>query len=91
MEVFKDIVPDVIETATMERDVVLGSVELVRVVPLTKEFFERNLREHKEFDSWSPGFFAWLLENPRRLKQPIPLNGKCRLGIFDLDDDLFKT
>lgn len=89
-EILKDVFPGLIETAMGERDVILGSAELVDVVPLTEEFFRKHFHDHQEFEPWKPGLFAWLLENPRRLKQPVPLNGKCRLGIFDLNDDLLK-
>jgi hypothetical protein len=39
-----------------------------------------------EFGDFSPGRFAWQLENVLRFPTPIPFNG--HQGIFNVDDDL---
>ncbi len=43
----------------------------------------------KFFGNFSPGRFAWKLENIRRLKNPIPIKGKQ--GLFNVPDDLIKS
>ena len=52
----------------------LGTVELIDCTPT-------------EEDS-RPGGWAWVLDNPEPLPQPIPYRG-C-LGIFEVPDDLFQ-
>ena len=54
-------------------------VRLVDVVPFTKGHLKLACMEPQD---WTPGLFAWLLEDVRIIK-PIPLKG--RLGLWDYD------
>ena len=47
--------------------------------------FERMRRQIDElFGDFSPGRFAWRLENVRAFKEPLSIRGKQ--GLFDVDD-----
>ena len=55
-----------------------GEVNLVKCIPLTKELFEANVDKHCIHDSWEmvtsryPNPVAWVMENPKMYKAPVP-------------------
>lgn len=57
----------------------LGVVELVDVVPFTKEHLKAAEMVKEEMHG---GQYAWILENPRLIK-PIPVKGKLSLWNFE--------
>lgn len=65
------VVPD-----NLPRGVILGSVELVDVLPVD------SLAE----DPWAFGELCWILKNPQSFARSVPQKG--RLGLFDVAVDL---
>jgi hypothetical protein len=68
-------------------------VDLTDIYPaddlLQVDRFYGLLEENEKFyGDFSPGRFAWKLENIRRIKNPPPIKGKQ--GLFDVDD-FYKT
>jgi len=62
----------------------IGTVELVDIVPLDEAAYEALREEHLR-DTPFPGSpcYAWRLADPRRFETPIPYRG--RVGLFDAD------
>jgi hypothetical protein len=52
---------------------VLGRVDLVDVRPLVP------IDEAAALCPWSPGRYAWVVSNPQRFEEPIPMRGYQRL------------
>ncbi|MBR0945251.1 MULTISPECIES: ASCH domain-containing protein [Bradyrhizobium] len=57
----------------------IGQVELVDIMPLNPARWETWRSRHKVPGPMSFGAVAFVLENPRRLKQPIPFKGRLKL------------
>ncbi len=73
------------------RDLPLGAlvcvVDLVDVVPTGPTLFSDAIRIpplELPFGNYAPGRFAWMTENLRRFKEPIPWKGRQQL--FDVPD-----
>ena len=63
---------------------IIAVCELTDVFPLIERAATFRLSEQERaFGDYSPGRFAWLLKNTRRLRDPIPYRG--RQGLFTLD------
>jgi hypothetical protein len=58
----------------------VGSIQLVGVVPLTKERWVLWRDNHLDLGEYRSGFFAWMIAAPRRFQ--IPVRGKGQLGLF---------
>ncbi len=53
-----------------------------------REVFRVPLRpQERLFGDYSPGRFAWILEDIKPLKTPMPFRG--RQGLFEVPDELF--
>lgn len=59
----------------LPRGAVIGTVEIVDCVPVEELVDSLDNRERLLGD-YSPGRFAWVLQNPVMFKTPIPANGK---------------
>ena len=59
----------------LPRDAVIGTVEIVDCVPVEELVDSLDNRERLLGD-YSPGRFAWVLQNPVMFKTPIPAHGK---------------
>jgi len=64
---------------------ILGSVTLVDVLPV-EGVVKKIGSEERAFGDYTPGRFAWILENPVRFKEPIPATGS--LSIWEYKQDL---
>ncbi len=73
-----------LDSRTLTRGAVVGSVEVIDCLPLTSEIIRELVESLGYFGDWQPGLFAWALRNPRRLPIPVPLPG--RLGLFDVPE-----
>ena len=58
----------------------LGSIELVAIVPVTKERWEQWLDKHLDPGRYREGLVAWMMAAPRRFREPVP--GKGQLNLF---------
>lgn len=72
---------------------VVDLVECLSTVELGKQFEKGKLPHFRNtdelfFGDFSPGRFAWKLENVRRLKKPFTVKGRQRL--FEVDDPLLE-
>ncbi len=65
---------------------IIGTVQLVDCEPITDEMEYFLLAKERAFGDWAPGRYAWKLENPRALPEPIPCKGS--LGLWRLPTDL---
>lgn len=68
------------------RGALVGTVEIVEVVPLDEASYLAHTAEHLRPGAWPGDLVGWRLANPLRLATPIPLRG--RQGLFDVDDAL---
>ena len=59
---------------------VIGTVEIVDCVPV-EEIVEKLDETERLLGDYSPGRFAWVLKNPRKLPAPIPARGQ--LGFWE--------
>ena len=59
----------------LPRGAVIGTVEIVDCVPVEELVDSLDNRERLLGD-YSPGRFAWVLQNPVKFKTPIPAHGK---------------
>ena len=59
----------------LPRGAVIGTVEIVDCVPVEELVDSLDNRERLLGD-YSPGRFAWVLQNPVMFKTPIPAHGK---------------
>ncbi len=62
----------------------VGRVTVVDIVPLNEERWEHWRSLHCVPGPLQPGAFAWMLEDPIRLTQPVP--GPGRLRLFGVDE-----
>lgn len=53
----------------------VGSINLVAVVPLTRDRWESWRPRHLDPGQFNPGLLAWLVDEPRRLRRPLPYRG----------------
>ena len=57
----------------------VGIVELVAILPFTPENWRLWQKKHLSDHPFHPGFYAWILRNPRRLEHPLPAPGRLKL------------
>jgi hypothetical protein len=67
-------------------DAIPGEVLMAHDLGGVMNYLPRPTGNEREFGDFSPGRFAWQLENVRRFPSPIPYIG--HQGIFNVDDDL---
>lgn len=63
---------------------VVGTVELVDVIPLDEAAYAQHLDAHLAGRGFRPGMAGWLLAAPERLPEMIPVAGRRRLFEVDL-------
>ncbi len=78
-----------VPSAEIATGAVIGKAVLVNCVQIDETMRELIRKQH--FDEYalgcySPGRYAWVLENPQMFKNPIPASGK--LGLWDFDGNL---
>ena len=56
---------------------------LVDCVPITPEFVANLSEQEKAFGDYTPGRFAWILEDVRRFEKPVPAKGMQGLWNWD--------
>ena len=72
----------------LPRGAVLAVCRLVDCIP-TSDVIGRIYKTAEErLGDYSPGRWAWLLEDVRRLDAPVPAKG--RLGLWDINDGLLE-
>jgi hypothetical protein len=69
----------------LPRGVVLGTVQLIDVLPTECLDQSRLSPMELAFGDFSPGRFAWKLANPVRLLEPVSCQG--RPGIFEISQE----
>jgi hypothetical protein len=62
---------------------VVGVVELVDVIPLTKFDYEAHRDEHLAGRNFREPMFGWVLVKPQRLPRMVPARG--RMSLFNVD------
>ena len=62
---------------------IVGVVELVEVVLLTEDDYNRRQAEHLAGRSYRAGLHGWVLRDPRRLPEPVPARG--RMSLFNIE------
>jgi len=75
-----DLDPDGLPTGGL-----VGVVELIDVFPLDEATYEARLDEHLAGRSYRDPMYGWVLRNPIRLPQFIPMRGQRTLFAVDLD------
>jgi hypothetical protein len=75
-----------LDPAQVVRGALVGTVELVDVLPLDKGGWETLCDQHLSLHDFPGPMFGWRLEDPQRLPQPIPMRG--RMSLFNVPDDL---
>ncbi len=72
------------------RGLILATADLVNCVPTENEGIARACWGNHEvaFGDFSPGRWAWILEDVHRLVMPIPAKG--RLGLWEIGDALIE-
>jgi hypothetical protein len=63
---------------------ILGTAELADCVAYTRAMAEELHRARAHFTGWTPGWMAFVLDDPQRVERPIPYPG--RLGFFKIPE-----
>lgn len=71
------------DTVYLPCGVVIATCNLVDCVPITPEFVATLSEQERTFGNYTPGRYAWILADVRRLDKPIPMNGRQRLWELD--------
>ena len=74
-----DLNPDNLDTGG-----VVGTVELVDVIPLTEDGYEAHRQEHLAGRHYRQGLYGWILAHPERLPEFVPAHGRTNLFHIDL-------
>jgi hypothetical protein len=69
----------------------LGTVELARVEPFTKEMWEELAEKHLDNGAFISGLYAWHLENARPLAEPVAYRGERSLFPVVLERAVYST
>lgn len=73
------------EPKALDNGALVGTVELVEVIPLDEAAYEAHREAHLAGRGYRQGMFGWLLARPERLPQPIPARGRTNLFNVELD------
>ena len=68
---------------TLTTGALIGTVDLVDVIPLTKKTYDANKEKHMAGRNYREGLYGWILENPRPLDPPQVVKG--RLNLFEVN------
>jgi len=63
---------------------IVGVVELTDIIPLTKTDYDNRQVEHLAGRPYQKQIYGWVLRNPRRLSEMVPIRGQRRLFNVDL-------
>ena len=75
-----------LDHAILDRGALLGTVELVEIVPLDADRWEALRDQHLSLDGFPGDVVGWRLADPQRVPQPIPMRG--RMSLFSVPDEL---
>lgn len=75
-----DLEPDGLQTGG-----VVGTVDLVDVVPLDEAAYQAHREEHLAGRRYRPGLYGWVLARPERLPQMVPARGRTNLFNVELE------
>jgi hypothetical protein len=75
-----------LDPARVVRGALVGTVELVDILPLDEKEWEALRDQHLSLRDCPGPMFGWQLEAPQRLPQPVPMRG--RMSLFNVPDDL---
>ena len=75
-----------LDPASVVRGALIGTVELVDMVTLDEAAWEALRDQHQSLRDFPGPMFGWRLENPQRLPQPIPMQG--RMSLFNVPDEV---
>lgn len=64
---------------------IVGTVELVDVVPLDEAAYHEHMADHLSGRYWREGLYGWVLAHPQRLPKFLPARGRTSLFNIDLD------
>jgi hypothetical protein len=66
----------------------VGIIELAAILQFTQESWEELEKEHLSDTRYKPGYYAWIIRNPRRFESPVVGSGK--LGLFYPEPDIIQ-
>jgi hypothetical protein len=72
-----------VDVSTLTTGALIGVVELVDIVPLTKKSYDDNEEKHLAGRHFREGLYGWILTDPRPLEPPQVVKG--RLNLFDVN------
>ncbi|MBC8446429.1 MAG: ASCH domain-containing protein [Chloroflexi bacterium] len=75
-----------LDPARVVRGALIGTVELVDILPLDEAAWEALRDQHLSLREFPGPIFGWRLEAPQRLSQPIPMRG--RMSLFNVPDEV---
>ena len=75
-----------LEPTGLQTGGVVGTVDLVDVVPLDEAAYQAHHDEHLAGRRYRPGLYGWVLARPERLPQMVPARGRTNLFNVDLED-----
>ncbi|NIO69360.1 MAG: ASCH domain-containing protein [Anaerolineae bacterium] len=75
-----------LDPARVARGALVGTVELVGILPLDERGWEALRDQHLSLRDFPGPMFGWRLEDPQRLPQPIPMRG--RMSLFNVPDEV---
>ena len=67
---------------------VLGIVELINCIPITREFVEKLKVSEEALGNFKAGHFAWCFGKRKLLRRPVPVKG--RQGLWTLERDTWR-
>jgi len=72
-----------VDIKTLTTGALIGIVDLVDVMPLTKKAYDANQEKHLAGRNYREGLYGWILANPRPLDPPQVVKG--RLNLFEVN------
>jgi len=75
-----------LDPARVARGALVGTAELVDILPLDERGWETLRDQHLSLRDFPGPMFGWRLEDPQRLPQPIPMRG--RMSLFNVPDEV---
>ena len=74
-----------LDPTALDKGGIVGTVELVDVIALNEESYESYRDQHLAGRSYREGLYGWVLADPQRLPQFLPMNGRRNLFTIDLE------
>ena len=77
---------DLIQDIDLNYGKILCKATLIDCMEMTPKFIEEIKKNHKEYilGLYEEGRYAWILDNVKPLKNPIPVKGKLGLWNYEL-------